>query len=318
MTVSVQTNRRYRTSRKLIGETWQIERGDADYPKIFNNLDKPPAHLYGIGDESALVEGLAIIGARKATPYGLSCARRFGKIAAEMGIVVISGGALGCDSASQKACVESGGRSVAFLGGGYENYYPKSNFQLFQKIIDTGGALVSENPPDYEPLAYTHRLRNRLIAALAKATLIVEAGIPSGTFSTADEALAVNREVLCVPGSITSDLSRGCNRLIYQGATPIVDTECFCDCMKAIFGDTLSVVNGSSIATCLDGEQADDKILRALRASRLSLDELLVLAKDVCGKEEPLAWLMIWIADKKSKNLVAQYPDGRYGPCLRC
>ena len=106
---------------------------------------------------------------------------------------------------------------------------------LFQRIVDGGGAVVSEHVWDEDPKPYRFRLRNRLIAGLARATLIVEAGLPSGTFSTADEALAANRDVLVVPGAITAASSRGANRLIYQGATPVIDDETFEDALFSLF-----------------------------------------------------------------------------------
>ncbi len=211
-------------------------RGDACYPEALTVVSHPPQCLYLIGDPDALQEGLAVVGARKATPYGLSCARHFAGIAAERGIVVVSGGARGCDAAAHEAALAAHGKTVAFLGGGCDEIYPAENASLFQRIIDTGGAVVSEREWGFEPLPFTFRERNRLIAGLARATLIVEAGLPSGTFSTADAALEANRDVLVVPGAITSSCSRGANRLIYQGAVPVVDDETFADQLNGLFG----------------------------------------------------------------------------------
>lgn len=110
---------------------------------------------------------------------------------------------------------------MVVLGGGCDCIYPESNRDLFQEVVDKGGAVISEHQWQFPPMPYTFRARNRIIAGLSRATLIVEAGLPSGTFSTADDALSSNREVLVVPGAITSPTSRGANRLLYQGATPI-------------------------------------------------------------------------------------------------
>lgn len=125
---------------------------------------------------------------------------------------------------------------MAFLGGGCDRIYPAENAALFQSIIDGGGAVVSERDWTFPPVPYAFRARNRLIASLSAATLIVEAGLPSGTFSTADEALAAGSEVLAVPGSITSASSRGANRLILQGAVPIIDDDTFLDALFSIYG----------------------------------------------------------------------------------
>ena len=125
---------------------------------------------------------------------------------------------------------------MVVLGGGCDCIYPESNRDLFQEIIDKGGAVISEHQWQFPPMPYTFRARNRIIAGLSRATLIVEAGLPSGTFSTADDALSSNREVLVVPGAITSPTSRGANRLLYQGATPIVDQETFEDVIFNLYG----------------------------------------------------------------------------------
>ncbi len=303
-------------TKQLVGETWEIDSTSEFYPQAFRNLDDPPKKLYGIGDIEAMQEGLAIIGARKATPYGISCAKHFARLAALNDVVVISGGAIGCDCASQSSCLDAGGRTVTFIGGGYKNYYPRRHFELFQRIIDSGGAVVSENEPEFKALPYTHRARNRLIASLAKATLIVEAGIPSGTFSTADCALQANREVLVIPGAITSELSKGCNRLIYQGATPIVDDESFSDQMASLFGVLRYSSLSEDTTVSVEVGSEDERLVRAITAEKMSLDELLVLAKKIKGEDEALGWLMMWLGDMKSSGVVAQYPDGRYGPAI--
>lgn len=207
----------------------------------------------------------------------------------------------------------------------------------------------------FRPLPYTFRERNRLIAGLAKATLIVEAGLPSGTFSTADEALSANREVLVVPGCVTSPSSRGANRLIYQGATPIVDDETFEDQLLALFGclrqetaptgEPAADGAGAGVARgagpTAEGEaSASGKrsapvsdaarrrsgagwketgefahVLEALQAQPLGMEELrgLVVRN---GDAAVLTRLMVWLATAQRDGLIAQYPDGRYGPSL--
>lgn len=222
---------------KLRGARTVLARGDESYPRAFGEVRCPPERLYVVGDPAVLGENsIAIVGARRATPYGRACAARFADIAAGHGIVVVSGGGRGCDTAAHKATLEAGGKTVVVLGGGCDRLYPTENARLFQQIVDAGGAVVSEHPFDCDPRPYMFRARNRLIAALGHAVLIVEAGLPSGTFSTADEALALGHDVLAVPGNITAATSRGANRLIYQGATPIVDDKAFSDALLSAFG----------------------------------------------------------------------------------
>ncbi len=290
----------------LRGTRHELSIGDPLFPDALARIAKPPEKLYVLGDPGALKEGLAIIGARKASPYGLTCARVFSEIAAQRGVVIISGGALGCDTEAHRAALNVGGKTVVFLGGGCMRLYPRRNLSLFQEIVDKGGALVSEHEWMFPPLPYTFRQRNRLIAALAKATLIVEAGVPSGTFSTADDAIEANREVLAVPGSIMSANSRGANHLICQGATPIVDRQTFEDALFSLFG-TLRSPNTEEIKI------SKDPILEALRANPMTPEELVVAG---CGKKrgyEDSAWVAIHLAELQQDNKIARYPDGRYG-----
>ena len=303
--------------RKILeGPRFEIEKGDPRYPEALMHVPSPPKRLYVLGNPSAMIEGLAIIGARRATPYGIGAAKRFGELAAKNNVVVISGGARGCDSASQRAALNAGGKTLAFLAS-IDDVYPKENFDLFQDIVNSGGALVSENEWSEKTLPVYFRMRNRLIAGLAKATLIVEAGIPSGTFSTADDALNLNREVLVVPGAITSKQSAGANRLIYQGATPIIDDETFLDELAVLFGALKSKPLDTKLANSEDVEEADRFLLEALQASNLSVDELLIIYRRENKEDtDALSHLMLWLANATAKGWVSLYPDGRYGPKL--
>lgn len=299
------------TDGRLQGERCVLDHADGRFPCALLGVPDPPEHLYVVGDPEALQEGLAVVGARKATPYGLSCAAHFSGLAADAGIVVISGGARGCDAASHAAAVERGARTVVFLGGGCDEVYPAENRSLFQRVVDCGGAVVSERRWDTPPLPWMFRLRNRLIAGLSRATLIVEAGLPSGTFSTADEALAANREVLVVPGAITSKQSRGANRLICQGATPVVDDETFHDQLFAIFGAMSPVGVAERGGGAADA--AEERLLSALDAGQLTLDEMLGLAEGHGAPDARMQWLMAWLASMQKQGRVARFPGGRYG-----
>ncbi len=313
---------------RLDGSRFEIKQEDGNYPDALRVIDDSPTTLYLIGDPAALSEGLAVVGARKATPYGISCAKHFAGRAAERGITIISGGARGCDAVAHNAALDVRGRTVAFLGGGLNELYPIENVGLFQRIIDQGGAIVSENEWNFKPLPYTFRMRNRLIAGLSRATLIVEAGLPSGTFSTADAAIEANREVLVVPGSITSKYSHGANRLIYQGAVPIIDDETFDDQLLSIFGclkieefelskESNEKAALSENSQLLKAQEAfDDKaqeIFEALCAQPQSIEALRNMAVRHVHKKDPLTALMIWLAEVQRCGLISQYPDGRYG-----
>lgn len=300
------------------GPRHEIDRGDPRYPAAFSRLADPPARLYLIGDPAALEEGLAIVGARKATPYGAGCARRFARRAAQRGVTVVSGGARGCDAAAHEGALDAGGRTVAFLGGGCDRIYPREHAGLFRRIVEGGGALVSENPWGFQPLGWTFRRRNRLIASLARATLIVEAGLPSGTFSTADEALSASRDVLVVPGAITAASSWGANRLLYQGASPIVDDDSFDDALFSLFGclkqETAKEAGRGGVARRARKEAPLDPVAAALAVEPLRMDDLVALAQRHCGAQDARSWLAVRLAEAEASGIAARYPDGRWGP----
>lgn len=296
------------SSQKLEGPRYEIARGSSDYPESLTEIEHPPSTLYVIGNKELLsMRGLAIIGARRATPYGKSAAYEFAYEASLQGVVIISGGALGCDSQAHCGALAGNGKTIVVLGGGCDQLYPEANRDLFQEIIDKGGVILSERHWDFPPLPYTFRARNRIIAGLSRAVLIVEAGLPSGTFSTADDALAINRDVWAVPGSISSPTSAGSNRLIYQGAMPIIDKEVFSDNVADLFGVL-------KVQDLTQTDQSNDEVLEALCANPMHVEELLAYDWPSKGNQDTLPWLMTKIAHLEQIGSIARYPDGRYGP----
>ncbi len=230
--------------KQALPERSELLQSSVLFPQQLLQLKDAPNKLYALGKVEALnTPAIAIVGARKATTYGLECARRFARKAALWGITVVSGGAIGCDMAAHKGALGAGGCNVVVLGSGADVVYPLRARSLFKEILAAKGALISEAPWGSPPLAWAFSKRNRIIAALAQATLIVEAGLPSGTFQTADHTLALGNEVLVVPGPIFSKESKGSNRLMAQGAIPIIDDESFEDALAHIFGPRRAVAN---------------------------------------------------------------------------
>ena len=160
---------------------------------------------------------VAIVGARRATPYGIGAAESLAEGLAEAGVTVVSGLARGVDAAAHRAALRAGGRTLAVLGAGHDRLYPPEHRNLAREVAESG-ALVTEFPPDTRPLPHHFPRRNRIIAGLAAATVVVEAAERSGSLSTARHAADSNREVLAVPGPITSSLSAGCHSLLRSGA----------------------------------------------------------------------------------------------------
>lgn len=302
------------------GPRFEIDMNSPLYPDSLRELQIPPEMLYVIGNPHCLRSGLSIVGARRATPYGRGCAQRFASAAAKRGITIVSGGAKGCDSAAHKGALAEKGCTAAVLGGGCDHIYPAENFRLFQDIVNSGGAIVSEHPWSFPAKPYTFRARNRIIAALSKATLIVEAGLPSGTFSTADEALQLGKEVLVVPGSITAPNSRGANRLLYQGAIPIVDDESFEEIIGSMYPRPLEDTLGGLFQMEREERKSSplygDPLIRAIISEPLDTEAIYALAAQLCGDENPSAWAAVRLEEAQDAGLISRYPDGTYGPLL--
>ena len=192
------------------------------YPGLLRFIKNPPQLLYYLGDLS-LCETLClgIVGARRGTPYGRWAAQQLAQKAAEHEVTVVSGMAAGVDSAAHKGALEVGGKTIAVLGSGINVCYPKSNRDLMQKI-KKDGLILSEYPPGSPPLAFQFPMRNRIISGLSRAVVVAEAGLSSGSLITAECAAEQGREVFAVPANINSIYSIGTNKLIQDGATPIV------------------------------------------------------------------------------------------------
>jgi DNA processing protein len=198
---------------------------DAEYPPLLREIYDPPLVLYVSGRAEALAgPAVSIVGARRPTAYGRAVARRLAGDLASRGLVVVSGFARGIDSCAHSGALESGGRTVAVLGSGLDEIYPPENRPLAAKVGETG-AVVTEHPLDAPPLGFHFPLRNRIIAGLGTGLVVVEATRHSGSLITARLALEENREVMAVPGNVTSGLSEGTNGLIRSGARLVEDWE---------------------------------------------------------------------------------------------
>jgi len=196
---------------------------DSDWPNQLDDLVAPPVGLIirGHRDALALLEkSVAIVGTRNPTTYGVRVAGDLAAAACDHDFAVVSGGAYGIDTAAHKGALAAEGTTVAVLGGGINSLYPSGNARLFQEIKETG-LLISEAMPGVPAQPYRFLVRNRLIAALSKTTVVVEAAFRSGSIRTARDAAEILRPVFAVPGPITSPLSDGCHRLIAERVADI-------------------------------------------------------------------------------------------------
>jgi DNA processing protein len=236
-----------------------------EYPPQLYDLASPPTRLWAIGDLATLCEPVvAIVGTRRATSYGLRITRALASAFARAGACVVSGMALGIDGAAHRGALDGGGRTVAVLGSGVDRPYPRANLAIYREIAEKG-LLLSEMEPGAHPHRGSFPNRNRIIAGLARLTIIVEAPFKSGAIHTVRYALELNREVAVVLGPIDSPQSAGSNLLIREGAHPITSID------DAI---TLAGLSPRKIA----GPQIDDpiemRVWSALASEAASLDDL--------------------------------------------
>jgi len=196
---------------------------DNDWPISLADLATPPIGLVIAGDRSVLLKldkSISIVGSRQPTNYGLQLSHSLASQASLAQLVVVSGGAYGIDTASHQGALSVGGLSIAVLAGGINRLYPLENQKLF-KDITKSGLLISEVMPNTESKPYRFLIRNRLIAALSRSTVVVEAKFISGSIRTARDAAEIFRPVFAIPGPVTSPLSEGCHRLIAERVADI-------------------------------------------------------------------------------------------------
>jgi DNA processing protein len=237
-----------------------------DLPPRLRAIHDPPKRLFLRGNAPAELlsePSVAIVGARACSPYGVQVARMLGRELAGAGIVVVSGLARGVDGEAHRGALDAGGHTVAVLGCGIDRDYPAAHASLAAAIAERS-LLVSEYEPGVEPAPWRFPARNRIVAGLAAATIVVEARERSGALITADFALEEGREVFAVPGEITSALSAGTNDLLRLGATPLTSA-----------ADVLDLFDLVPVAASApDLSEPATQILEALRAGSASADEL--------------------------------------------
>jgi DNA processing protein len=207
------------------------------YPPLLHDLPDPPAVLFGSGSAEVLAliseePAVTVVGTRRASPYGTEVAYALGRGLGASGVPVVSGLALGIDGTAHRGCLDGGGVPVAVVASGPDVVYPRRHRSLHERVRDAG-LVLSELPPGTDPHRWSFPARNRIMAGLARMTLVVEAADPSGSLITAEFAKDLGRAVAAVPGRVTSSLARGTNNLLKDGATPISGTE---DVLDELFG----------------------------------------------------------------------------------
>ena len=237
------------------------------WPECLNELENPPEVLFCRGNLDLLKSPcVGIVGTRDCTRYGMEVAKKFASKLVEAGVIVVSGLADGIDTASHNGAFP---QTIAVLGNGVNKYYPAFNRELQDKIVSDGGLLISEHEPDSTGNRGSYLLRNRIIAALSKALIVVEADVRSGALGTMRYANGLGREVFALPGNIDSHASRGTNKAIKDGYAKIID-----DINYVIVGLGLNKIKDKK-AKSLQLSIEATAVINLLRPGELQFDELI-------------------------------------------
>jgi len=274
---------------------------DPRYPALLKQIFDPPIVLFAAGDPSCLaLPSISMVGSRKATAYGLNAAERIACDLAERGLLVTSGLARGIDTASHRGALRGKGPTVAVLGSGLDCIYPRENRSLAREI-GAKGCILSEFPLGARPLPQNFPIRNRIISGISLATCLVEANQSSGSLITARLALDQGREVLAVPGNITSKSSYGPNLWIKQGAKLVQDWRDIVEELPQSIQERLEVSTGSASPETLT--QREQQVLESLSADQaIPIDHLLESTRLTSSE------LLCTLSELELKDRVRQLP----------
>ena len=243
------------------------------YPALLNEISDPPTPLFYRGNAAILNASplLAVVGSRKSSFYGKQAIERLLTPLVKNGVPLVSGLAYGIDSIAHNLCLANNTPTIAVLGSGIDDasIYPRLHVKLANAIIDHGGVIISEFPAGTAPLQFHFPARNRIIAGLTMATLVVQAAARSGSLITARLALEYGRDVAAIPGNITDLLSAGTNQLIQQGATPLLTAE---DVFALLNIDPVVATANHVLAATLTDQQKI--VMAALSSTPLHVDQL--------------------------------------------
>lgn len=282
---------------------------DEHFPVLLRSIPDPPPLLFGIGNiELANAEAVAIVGSRNHTRYGGEVAEQLGLVAAGAGLVVVSGMARGLDAVAQLSAHKVGGTSIGVLGTGIDIVYPAENWELFDRV-KRDGLLLSEYPAGTRATPGSFPRRNRLISGLARALVVVEAAENSGTLITVGAALEQGRDVLAVPGPINSPTSRGTNRLLQEGAIPILEPRDMLGPYGARVLSDSAVVRSVTAPCTLSPTEA--RVIAALNGDGQSVDDLAELIGIPVGE------LLAALLGLELGGLAQQLPGALYRRCYR-
>jgi DNA processing protein len=285
-----------------------VARGEPEYPPPLENIPDPPTLLYVKGSiEPRDQLAIAVVGSRHCTPYGTRMAERLSGALARTGFTVVSGLARGIDAAAHRCAIKAGGRTIAVLANGLASVYPPEHDELARSVA-SAGALVSEMPMRQGPLAGLFTQRNRIISGLALGVLVVEATPRSGSLSTASHAMEQNREVFAVPGPADSLASRGCHRLIRDGARLVETVDDILEELGPLVNEVHTHPEDPPVRHPAELALSDQEraLLGRLDDQPTAVDDLIALTKLTAGQ------VMATLSVLELKHLVKRMPGHRF------
>jgi len=248
---------------------------DEEYPDALREIHDPPLALYVRGSlRPTDKNSIAVVGTRRATHYGMDTTRKFSFQLGKAGVCVLSGLALGVDTAAHEGALRSGGRTVAVIGSGFDHMYPSENIALAERIADQG-AVLTEFPFTRKPDKTTFPMRNRIVSGMSRGVLVVEAGRRSGAAITANQALSQGRSVFAVPGRIDSYLSVGTNALIKEGAYLVTGVQDILEHFEMLFPKSLLDDEQGSRVNLPNLSEDETKIVELLAKGEMGVDLLI-------------------------------------------
>jgi len=292
------------------------------YPSVLKNISDPPVVLYHMGTlpDFDNVLSIGVVGQRKATDNGIKDAEVIGEDLGNAGVIVVSGGAAGIDTAALKGALKAHSPVVAVFGCGVDVDYPKTNWQLFRRIREHG-CLISEYPPGTQPTKWSFPRRNRIISGLTGGIVVVEAPEKSGSLITANHALEQGRDVFCIPGPPKAAYCAGSNRLLKQGATLIEDAKDILACYQSQYAfdfipaekpQTVSVIPSRISETAMPGitqgkaGSEEETVLNILNYDGISVDEIAAKSAIPAGKVLSILTLL------QIKGQIVSLPGGLF------
>ena len=281
-----------------------VTQDDAEYPEMLRQIYDPPIVLYVKGTlTSADKNGVAIVGSRQTTHYGIEVARKFGYQLAYVGVTVVSGGARGIDTAAHQGALSAKGRTICVLGTGINIVFPPENAELFARISESG-AVVSQYPFNRQADRQSFAIRNRIVAGMTLGTVVVEANLTSGALITANFAVEYGRQVFAVPGRIDSPRSKGCHDLIKKGAKLCEGAEDILSEFEYLFpaSNRPPTVNETGVLPALTLSENEQKVYDALDKEPTPMDDVI----RACGL--PASAVSVALLSLEMKRAVRQVP----------